>query len=314
MTKTFLKLGTDCSGIEAPLFALKNIQKKNKNLEIQHVFSSDVDPYVKQLHKDNFSAEINFDDITQREKSKIPYVDIYVAGFPCQPFSKANKFRSEDDKRKQVFFGCLDVITQHSPKIVIFENVKTLLSHEGGSTYSRIMKELQDLNKYDIYTKVLNTKNHGIPQARDRLYIVCILRSEKKKDFEFPPHCPMKSLKSMLDPKLYPIEPIKEKNQPLFSRIPKGSVFVDIGFRNASFPNSDKWAPCITAQANMWNVEKQRRATVHEYLKLQGFPTDFFVQKVSDHRFKKIIGNAMTVNVVEAILRQALPCVNIKCK
>lgn len=307
-----LRIGTDCSGIEAPLFALKNIKNTCPSIDYEHIFSSDIDPYVKQIHDDNFRPKIMFDDITKRNINKIPPIDIYVAGFPCQPFSKANKFRSETDERKQVFFGCLDVLKKQSPKLFIFENVKTLKSHEGGSTYARIMKELEDLGKYSIYTKVVNSKDYGVPQARDRLYIIGLLKKDKIKDFSFPEKQKMKPLKSCIDKVDYPIESIKEKNKPLFKRIPKNAVFVDIGFRQASFPNSDKWAPCITAQANMWNVLKQRRATVNEYLMLQGFPVNSFVQNVSDHRFKKIIGNAMTVNVVEALFRNALPCVGIK--
>ena len=311
MNTTKLRIGTDCSGIEAPLFALQKIKNKHPFFDYEHVFSSDIDPFVIKVHKENFSPKIMFQDITKRDVNSIPPIDIYIAGFPCQPFSKANKFQFETDERKQVFFGCLDVLKKQNPRIFIFENVKTLKSHENGSTFERIIKELNDLNKYDIHTQVVNSKDYGVPQARDRLYIIGILKEKKTGDFTFPKKQKMKSLKQCIDKKSYPVEPIKEKNKPLFSRLPKGSVFVDIGFREASFPNSHKWAPCITAQANMWNVMKQRRATVNEYLMLQGFPIDFFNQTVGDHRFKKIIGNAMTVNVIEALLLNALPCAGV---
>ena len=86
---------------------------------------------------------------------------------------------------------------------------------------------------------------------------------------------------------------------------------LDIGFRKAKFPNSNKWAPCITAQPNMWCVPKHRKANIQEYLSLQGFPTKGFIQNISDHQFKKKIGNSMTVDVIEALLIECFKNINM---
>jgi len=104
----------------------------------------------------------------------------------------------------------------------------------------------------------------------------------------------------------------KESNKQLFMNIPSDSVFIDTGFRGATFPNSNKWSPCITAQPNMWCVPMERKASVREYFMLQGFNPDNKNITLSDHRMKILIGNSMTVNVIEELLREGLRSLNIK--
>ena len=133
-----------------------------------------------------------------------------------------------------------------------------------------------------------------------------------KYDFLFPEKKKMKNIKDFIDDKDNTIMEIKKCNEALFNNIPSDSVFIDIGFRTAKFPNSNKWAPCITAQPNMWCVPKQRKATIKEYLMLQGFPKSY--QKpdtVSDHQLKIRIGNSMTVNVIERLLINMFKSLNI---
>lgn len=304
-----IKIGTDCSGIEAPIHALNNIKSRYK-LDYKHIFACDNDDYVIQYHKNNHKCKKFFTDITKRNIKDVPNINLYIAGFPCQPYSRANKYKDTNDKRKNIFYNCYEVIKEKKPKIFLLENVKTLLTNNKGETFKNIMNELEDLKIYDIFYKVLNTNEYSIPQCRDRLFIVGIKKSCRKNPFSWPLPKKLQPLQNFIDKKEYPKELIKETNKALFKRIPKESVFVDIGFRNANYPNSDKWAPCITAQANMWNVKKQRRATVDEYLMLQGFPLNKINQTVSDHRFKKLIGNSMSVNVIELILIQCFKSVS----
>ena len=93
--------------------------------------------------------------------------------------------------------------------------------------------------------------------------------------------------------------------------IPKEAVFIDTGFRGAKFPNSDKWCPCITAQPNMWCVPMKRKASVKEYMWLQGFNPDDKKITLSDHRMKILIGNSMTVNVIEELMINGLLSISI---
>ena len=182
-----LRVGTDCSGIEAPIQALRQLK-----IPFQHVFSSEIDKYCIQSIKANYHPEILFGDpdgpypngnITQRDINTVPDIDLYVCGFQCQPFSQAGKRKGFEDKRGNVFWSCLEVIKKKQPKYFILENVKGLLSHdrpkdskrgEYGKTWKTIWKEIKKMENYDykIQWKVLNTKDYGIPQNRERIFIV----------------------------------------------------------------------------------------------------------------------------------------------
>ena len=172
----------------------------------------------------------------------------------------------------------------------------TLVTLNNGSYFNEILKRLNDINKYSIHYKVINSKELGIPQSRDRLYIIGVLNEYKKCDYTFPESVPMLNINDFVDK---------------FNNVPDAAVFIDTGFRNANFPNSDKWAPCITAQPNMWCVPMERKASVKEYFELQGFNTEDKNITLSDHRMKILIGNSMTVNVIEEILKKGLKSLEI---
>ena len=300
-----LKIGTDCSGIEAPIEALKNICNKY-DLSYEHEFSSEISEYATEYIKNNHNPKILFNDMTKRKPEEIPYVDIYVSGFPCQPFSRANKYKTSVDPRLNLFEDCLKVIQTVSPQFFILENVKTLCTLNNGSYFNEIIKRLNNIGKYSLYHKVINSKELGIPQSRDRLYIIGVLNKYKKKEFNFPNAKPLQNINNFINKYNKYKNEIKESNKELFKNIPKESVFIDTGFRGAKFPNSDKWCPCITAQPNMWCVPMKRKASVKEYFWLQGFNPDDKKITLSDHRMKILIGNSMTVNVIEELLTNGL--------
>jgi len=304
-----IKIGTDCSGIEAPIEALKKICDVY-DLSYEHVFSSEIDKYAIQYIKDNHEPTILFNDMMKRNIEDVPAIDLYVSGFPCQPFSRANKFKTNVDPRLNLFNNCLDIIKHKTPKIFILENVKTLVTLNNGQYFKEILKILNDIDIYDIYWNIVNSKDYGIPHCRDRLYIIGIQKSLSKHTFEFPEKKQMINIKEFIDDTDNTIMDIKENNTNLFKNIPQDSVFIDVGFRKAKFPNSNKWAPCITAQPNMWCVPKHRKANIKEYLSLQGFPPNV-IQTISDHQFKKKIGNSMTVNVIEELLIQCFKNINM---
>jgi len=295
-------IGTDCSGIEAPIQALDNICK-GRQLTYHHSFSSEIDPYAIRCIEDNYKPDIIYGDMKQRDLKTLPRIDMYISGFPCQPFSIANKFKSPIDPRLNLFMNCLDVIFHSRPSCFILENVITLLTLDDGSYFRDIIQRLEKDNIYMIYSSKMNTKDYGIPQSRKRLYIIGIRKDVYKKEFKFPDKKPMKPLKSFIDESNKNKNPIKKANEQLFKNIPKDSLFIDTGFRNCRFPNSGRWAPCITAQPNMWCVPMQRKASVKEYLMLQGFPLSFKQPRdISDHQMKIKIGNSMTVDVIELLM------------
>lgn len=302
--ESLLRVGTDCSGIEAPIQAL--IQMK---IPFRHVFSSEIDKYCIQSIKANYSPEIIFGDkegkypegdITKRDIGDVPDIDLYVCGFPCQPFSQAGERKGFQDKRGNVFFSCLKVIKIKQPKYFILENVKGLLSHDKGKTWKIIWKSLLELEKdgYNIDWKILNTKDYGIPQNRERVYIVGC----KEKEFEWPKKKKMKELKKYID-----YEDKNKQNTVRFYReIPKNSIFIDFNFfKTNTYVNSDKWSPCLNTNSGLWCIPMSRYATVKEYLLLQGFCLKF-KQIVSNTQAKKQIGNSMSVNILKYILKKIL--------
>lgn len=296
-----IRIGTDCSGIEAPIQALKQIGIKHR-----HVFSSDIDKYALQSIRANYDPEIIFGDITERDIKDVPDIDLYVCGFPCQTFSLAGNRQGFNDKRGNVFFSCLEVILEKEPKIFILENVKGLLSHDSGKTFKRIKEELEKLENYNVYWELLNTKDYGIPQSRERVFIVGIRLDAHTDPFSFPKKKEMIPLRSYVDetdnssrrlpPRVAKID--------YMSKIPKDSVFVDFSlYGHSTFPNSDTVCSCICRKSEFWCVAKSRFANCKELLSLQGFPRDF-KQVVSNTEMKRQIGNSMSVNVLVELFKE----------
>lgn len=202
-----IKVGTDFSGIGSPEAALKRLGIPHEN-----IFACDIDKYAKASFLQNNSPNKFYDDITTRDYSEVPQLDLYVAGFPCQSFSMAGKRGGFDDVRGTLFFNVAEFIKVNQPKCFILENVRGLLSHDKGRTFQTITDVLHNgggtLNGqmgfdsiddglgYHIYYKVLNTKDYGIPQNRERVFIVGF---KDWKEFRFPKEIPLElSLKDML--------------------------------------------------------------------------------------------------------------------
>lgn len=308
MTK-ILRVGTDCSGIEAPIEAL--IQLK---IPFKHVFSSEIDQNCIKTIKANYSPEILFGDpsgkfpigdITKRNLKDVPNIDLYICGFPCQPFSIAGQRKGFKDRRSQVFFSCIDLIIEKKPKYFILENVKGILGLNKGKIWNIIEDELDYLHDeigYNIDYDILNTRDYGIPQNRERIFIVGTLA---KKQFEFPKPIKMKNIRDFVDWDLTEKETTKVKINN--KKIPKKSVFIDLNFINQThFPNSDKWSSTLNTHAGLWVVPLHRRATVEEHLKLQGFRPNKFNVVVTRTEAIKQIGNSMSVNVLKAIYKNLI--------
>ena len=303
-----LRVGTDCSGIEAPIQALKLL-----NVPFHHVFSSEIDQHCINSIKSNYSPDIIFGDksgqfpdgdITKRNIDNVPDIDLYVCGFPCQPFSVAGKKQGLNDPRGTIFWSCLDVIKQKSPKYFILENVKGLLTHDDGNTWSVIWSELTMLEKhgYNIKYKILNTRDYGIPQNRERLYIVGV----KDDDFDWPEPIEIDDIKYYIDADDTRRQPIPEFAKEFLGRINQRSIFVSMGFRQKTYANAHQYCGCITCSDadKLWNVPMHRQANVKEFLRLQGFSDDFVYS--NPRRLKMQLGNSMSTNVLVAIFTSIL--------
>lgn len=298
-----IRIGTDCSGIEAPIQALKSLSKK---IKFKHVFSSDIDPYCRESILANYNPEIVYEDMTKRNVKDIPSIDLYVCGFPCQSFSIAGERKGTKEKRGQIFWQCLKVIKEKLPSVFILENVKGILSIDEGKTFKKIIKSLNKIEDglYDVKWKVLNTKDYGIPQNRERIFIVGT-RLDKDFDFEWPEKKKMKKLEKFVDWNDTTPNPngLTERVKKMKKNIPKDSKFIDLAFKHATYPNSNLYTPSLVRSGSLWCVPLKRYANVSEMLSLQGFPKSF-KQVVSNSQLKKQIGNSMSVCVLKEIFKK----------
>jgi DNA (cytosine-5)-methyltransferase 1 len=298
-----LRVGTDCSGIEAPIQALIQL-----GYPFEHKFSCDNNKHCIQSIVANYKPEIIFGygkegDITKRDIQDVPDIDLYICGFPCQPFSVAGDRKGMLDIRGNVFYGCIKVIDKKLPKFFILENVSGLLSARKGKDWIEILKTLRTLEDdhgYNISWKIINTKDYGIPQNRKRLYIVGRLDG---KQFEWPkPIGSGAPLSTYVDRQDTKKDKPSVRQQKILNRM-NGQQFINISFGQNTYREANKIAPCLLADSIHWCVPMGRQANVKELLKLQGFPTDF-KQVVSTRQLKKQIGNSMSVNVLKALIKE----------
>lgn len=136
---------------------------------------SEIDKYAEQIYKHHFPNHTNYGDITRISERDLPDFDLLVGGFPCQSFSIAGKRGGFADTRGTLFFELARILEYKRPRFCFFENVKGLLNHDEGNTFTTIIKTLDELG-YDVQWQVLNSKNHGVPQNRERVYIIGHLR------------------------------------------------------------------------------------------------------------------------------------------
>ena len=203
-----IKVGTDFSGIGSPEAALKRLGIPHHN-----VFACDIDKYAEKSFLELNKPDKFYKDITTRDYKEVPQLDLYVAGFPCQSFSLAGQRKGFNETRGTLFFNVAEFIKVNQPECFILENVKGLLSHDSGKTYQTItdvltngggtlngqigMDTIDDGLGYHVYTKVLNTKDYGIPQNRERIFIVGF---KYYRDFNFPIKLPLlNKLKDILE-------------------------------------------------------------------------------------------------------------------
>ena len=273
---------------------------------IEFVFSSEIDKYAQQTYTANF-GETPHGYITKINEKDIPSHDILLAGFPCQAFSIAGKRLGFEDIRGTLFFEVARIIKYHKPKIVFLENVKGFVNHDKGNTFKVVKETLQDLG-YKVYAKVLNAKDFGIPQNRERIYIVAFLNDI---EFEFPKPLNIDiSIKSKLE------NDISEKyyynNKPLFERIKDDVIDENSIYQwRRQYVRENKSGVCPTLTANMGtgghNVpiikDKKgvRKLTPRECANFQGFPDNFILPNLVDSQLYKQCGNSVVVGVIEKI-------------
>ena len=284
------------------------------------IWANDFDKYACETYSKNVSKNIICGDIRE-EKINIPEHDIIIGGFPCQPFSTLGKLQGFNDEsgRGTLFFEIKDIIKKYKTKVVVLENVKNIMNHDEGKTFKRIIKELNSIG-YITFYHVFNSKDYGIPQRRNRCYIVAFLGEYfdiKDKDLPWPPKQKLKqTTQDLLD------DDVEEKYF-LSTKIVK--TILGCGTKNYIVEPTIDLPISKTLTATMAKMHRAsqdnyvtdqsnyskhcsndrvniRKLTPNECRKLQGFPSDW-VQVVSDCQAYKQFGNAVTVNVSYALAK-----------
>jgi DNA (cytosine-5)-methyltransferase 1 len=261
---------------------------------------SEIDKYATQIYQKHFPNHKNYGDITKIDDTRLPSFDLLVGGFPCQSFSIAGKRQGFEDTRGTLFFEIARILRTKQPRLLLLENVKGLLSHDYGITFKTIISTLDELG-YDLQWQVLNSKNFGVPQNRERVFIVGHLRGTGR-------------------PEVFPIGENNGGNNEQDElrtgrKLLQGNVikrFQGEETETVSEPSGQS-SPLGGDIANDSNgrggkthtTYKIRRLTPTECERLQGFP-DGWTEGISDTQRYKCLGNAVTVNVIETIVRATI--------
>lgn len=277
------------------------------------VFTSEINKYAKQVYSANFSGEIH-GDITKISESEIPAHDILCGGFPCQTFSTCGNGKGFGDPRGTLFFDILRISKYHKPKVIFLENVKGLLSHDGGNTFATIKQSFFDLG-YTVHYKLLNAIMFGVPQRRERIYIVAV-RNDIEKEFNFPVGNPTE--KKLIDIKESNVNAHHFLTEDRNNKIKENRISKRGGFGYHLVKDNeyvftllrekyefnlivDNTEPTnIDDRKTPINSDNVRRLTPKEYARLQGFP-EYFKTPVSNKQKYYMFGNSVAVPVVTAI-------------
>lgn len=278
-----------------------------------NVFSSEYDPDAQKMYLENFGEQPH-GDITQIDPHNIPEHDILLAGFPCQPFSIIGNKQGFADTRGNLFFNIEEILRNKKPYAFLLENVKQLKTHDNGNTFRIIQEKLCALG-YFIHHSILNALDFGLPQKRERIFIVGF---KENIQFDFPtPLHKRKSLAEILenddcvDSKLFASEHIAQKRQDKL-KIP--AFYPSIWHENKGGNISVLPYSCALRAGGSYNyllVNGYRRPSSREMLRLQGFPDDFKIV-VSYTALRRLTGNSVAVPVISAIAHQMLNAIQHK--
>jgi DNA (cytosine-5)-methyltransferase 1 len=270
------------------------------------VFASEIDAEAKRAYAANYGLTPD-DDITKIPNDEIPDHDALFAGFPCQPFSIIGNRLGFDDIRGTLFFEIARILEAKKPRLFMLENVKQLSRHDEGKTFRTILGTLENLG-YKVYWSVLNALDFGLPQKRERTIIVGFL--DHKACFSFPADKTIGKIEDVLQPesevdqKYFASEHIVQKRLAKHKSECHPSIWHENKSGNiSSYPYS--CALRAGASYNYLLVNGRRRLTPREMLRLQGFPDSFKIV-CNDGQTRKQAGNAVPVNMVKAVLKEAL--------
>jgi DNA (cytosine-5)-methyltransferase 1 len=289
---------------------------------------SEIDKHAIKIYEKYFK-HTNYGDIRKIKSRDLPDFDLLIGGFPCQSFSIAGKRKGFEDTRGTLFFEIARIIATKRPRLLLLENVKGLLSHEKGRTFGIILRTLDGLG-YDLQWQVLNSKNFGVPQNRERVFIVGHLRGTPRPEVfplsqnasediilptittrvtadsngtyvgKRPAHKDLKYIGAVMSEKN---KKWLDDGKQLSRNFPQGSRIYDARGIATTLASQAGGLGAKTGLYAVKGLQKIRRLTPMECERLQGFP-DEWTLGASDTQRYKCLGNAVTVNVVQAIVEK----------
>jgi len=299
---TFIDLFAGIGGIRIPF----------QELGGKCVFTSEWDKFAQKTYKINFGDEPR-GDITKIDAEQIDDFDILLAGFPCQPFSQAGLKKGFSDTRGTLFFEIERILKEKKPKAFLLENVKQLKGHDKGRTLKVILEHLDALNYY-VKPEILRAGDFGVPQNRERIYIVGLSkeRFDINQDYEFifpdPTHKKTR-LGDILEPYVDEKYTISDALWEGHQRRKKEHQEKGNGFGYSLFNAESEYVNTISARyykdgseilIDQGDGKNPRKLKPRECARLQGFPEKFIIT-VSDTQAYKQFGNSVAVPVVHAI-------------
>lgn len=304
---TFIDLFAGIGGIRMPF----------QELGGKCVFSSEWDPFAQKTYRVNFD-EVPSGDIAQIDAKDIPNFDILLAGFPCQPFSQAGLKKGFADTRGTMFFEIERIMAKKRPKAFLLENVKQLKGHDHGNTLKTILSHLDSLG-YTTDFRILRAADFGVPQNRERIYIVGFDRKKfklpKNFAFEYPKPSKKKTrLGDILEDNVDEKYTISDKLYAGHLRRKKEHLAKGNGFGFSLFDSDSPYTSTLSARyykdgseilIEQGKSKNPRKLTPRECARLQGFPEEFIIP-VSDTQAYKQFGNSVAVPVVRAVAKQII--------
>lgn len=283
--------------------------------KVEVVFSSEINKFSVKTYEANY-GDVPVGDITKVDAAEIPDHDILVGGFPCQAFSQAGLKKGFNDTRGTLFFDIARILQAKRPKAFLLENVRNLVGHDHGKTFEVITSTLDELG-YELYYQVLSSKDYGVPQNRQRIYIVGFDREQVPfaSCFAFPEPTSPADLKlgQILEQNVDPKYTISDKLWDGHQRRRRDNSAAGKGFGYSLFTAESPYANTISARYYKDGSEiliaqegkNPRKLTPREAARLQGFPEDFIIP-VSDTQAYRQFGNSVSVPVIHAIALQML--------
>lgn len=287
--------------------------------EVETVFTSEWDKFAQKTYTTNF-GDLPEGDITQINELTIPDHDILVAGFPCQAFSQAGKRLGFEDTRGTLFFDVARIIKAKRPKAFLLENVKNLKTHNKGNTYKTIISTLEDLG-YSTSSVLFKARDFGVPQNRERIYIVGFDKTEVKNFNKFTFPQPFKidtKLGNILQDNVDEKYTISDKLWDGHQRRKAEHKTKGNGFGYSLFNAESPYTNTLSARYYKdgseilieQNNSNPRKITPREAARLQGFPEEYIIP-VSDTQAYKQFGNSVCVPAIHEIAKQMLVILKI---